>query len=776
MPQSSTTAIPRALLADSPRSHGDLEEDDLSLRQVFRVLRKRKRIVVWTSLSFGLLTVILSFVMRPYYASTAMIEITPTSSPADAALGELGSNLNPGSDTKVELQTDVTELSSPGLGAKTITLTHFEDHVSKLPSLFGNSSRPVQERGLPLEEAPVTREALLKNFENHLTVVPVPSTRLIQVTFEDPDPKFAAQTTKALIEEYERDGLDRRNNSTVQASEWMASQITSLKQQVQLAQQRLIDFQRQTGLVYSPSFSASGATGVDTGSSTAMVNPLLARLTQLNEGLVSAEANRITREAVYRVARTGDLDALSNMAEQSLTSATGTGTGVSQGTFEGLQGLRAQQTQLKLELTSALQTFGAKNPHLTDVQRRLDEVDKELHEEVTRVVARTELDFRVAKQTEDAMRQTYDAQEREVNKLNDSQLHLAILQQEAESTRTLYEDLYTKLQESKLQEGIQKSNISLISAALPSAEPVRPKKVLYTAIGLFVGWALGIIAAFIRESLDETVTSSIEVEYLTGMPLLGWIPGFKHQKLRGAGTEQSGDASLNLAGWDMNSFVNEGYRTLRTSLLLSRPGSPPKTILFTSPLPAEGKTTTTFNLAMSFASTGQRVLALDADMRKPGLHEKFNIKNGPGLSNLLTSNVYIENVVYQMPGLPNLHLITAGQIPPNPPELLGSTRFASLLTELSKRYDVIMLDSPPSVLLTDAMVVSAQVDAVVVVVRSGRTTRAVLTRVVDALRLHRSRLLGFVLNEVDTSSAEFFYGHGYGGGTYGKDLNAPSKA
>jgi len=769
---SKKTPIPRALIPDNASFAGGLESEDLSFRQAIRTVRKRIHIVLWTMLVAGALTLVVSILLRSYYSSVATIEIEKKQSdPLEGSLGSLASSLGGSDDVKTELQTEVSILQSEALGIETIEQTKFEEHQNKGWHLFGYE-RSLQERGLPLRDAPIARERLLKKFEDHLTIATIPDTRLIQVTFEDPDPKFAADTTNALIERYTQDRLARRNSSTVQATGWMSGEIDDLNKQVQASEQRLIDYQRQSGLIVVPAASSSGQGQSGGGGGTTVTSPVLDRLTQLNTSLITAEANRITQEALYQLAKSGDVDGLTSMASGMQSSGTGGG-GPQSEVFSGLLALRQQQTSLKLQLTSALQAYGPKNPHLIDLDKQLGTINQEIKEEGKRIVNTTEMNYQLALKAEDGIRKAYEVQEQEAYKMNDAQIRLAVLQQEADSTRALYQDLYTKLQESKLSEGTQSSNISVVSGALPPAQPLHPKRPMNVAIGLAGGLFLGLIATFVLDTLDDSVVTSIEVENLTGVPVLGSIPRFDrppssttHKTPQGSPPRAA--KGVQIGGLDHQS--SEAYRALRTTLLLSQAGSPPRTLLLTSSLSEDGKTTTTYNLAACFAMLGTRTLAIDADMRGPSLHRRAGQSNSQGLSNLLTSASDPTQVILQDTDVKNLFILTSGPIPPNPAELLGSKAFDELLEKLSSQYDLVLIDSPPGLVVADASIMSAKVDGVVVVVRSSKTTRPALVRIVENFRRTQANLLGFVLNAVDTKSAEYYYAHGYyGRDNYGED-------
>jgi polysaccharide biosynthesis transport protein len=310
------------------------------------VLQKRKYLVLAITVACILLAIGVSFVMTPYYGSMAMVEIQrPQNDVGD--LGALANALSDDDDVKTEIQTAVSILQSDSLALETIERMHYEQHRKAV--------RPSAERNIPLRAAPATRQTLLNVFEKHLSITPVTDTRVVQVTFKDPDANYAAQTANALIDQYIQDSLARRNSATVQASQWMEGEIKDLQTQVQSAQQRLIDFEKQSGLIALPSSGGSGQPGAAASSS--LSSPVLNRLTQLNQDLVTAETTLVSREAINQVAKSGDADAFSTMAVQMQGSDP---SGAASSNFAGLESLRQQKGALKIQMATALNTYGPK--------------------------------------------------------------------------------------------------------------------------------------------------------------------------------------------------------------------------------------------------------------------------------------------------------------------------------------------------------------------------------------------------------------------------------
>lgn len=761
-----------------------LESQDLSLRQLIRVLRKRKGVILGIALFCVIVVLTLSLILRPYYASVATIEVErDQSNPMDSSLGEVASSLGGMSDTKLEIETEVAVLKSDDLALETMEKTNYEQREYPYGlHWFGMGQRPAEEKGLPLDEAPATRKRLLHKFSNNLNVKEDEGTRLIEITIEDPDPKYAASINSTMIDLYINDRLQRRNSSTLQATNWMDDEIEGMRKQVDATQNALIDFQRKSGLLAMPSPLTSGAAGASTSGTggVAIRSPQLDRFVQLNQNLVAAETDRITKEAIYRVAQSGNPDALAQMGESLSTSTPGVSSEQTE-MFSNLINLRQQEVAIKLQIASTQRIYGPNNPHLMDLNRELSAVSDQMKAEVKRIVSRAQLDYEMAQKTEDGIQAEYNSELKTAYNANDAQIHLAVLQEEADSMRLLYEDLHTKLLEAKLQIGMQAANIGLISRSLPQAEPVRPRPILYTMIAIPAGLLLGIGMAFVIENMDDTFATNQEIEELVNLPVLTTIPDFRTVNMKDSlaegGPAQVPTPAGRVRCWLVQaprSSVAEAYRALRTSLLFSQPGSPPRIIVITSALPSEGKTTIAYNVAASFALMGKRVLLIEADLRKPSIQRFIAQPVKGGLSNLLTHSSDPHEFIVEDQEIPTLFLLAAGPIPPNPAELIISSAFDEVLDKFTKEFDLVIIDSPPAMLVTDAAILSRneRVDGVLVVARSRSTTRSALKRTIQTFKRNKANVLGIVLNGVDISSSEYYYEQGYyyrrGKGYYGE--------
>jgi capsular exopolysaccharide synthesis family protein len=368
-----------------------------------------------------------------------------------------------------------------------------------------------------------------------------------------------------------------------------------------------------------------------------------------------------------------------------------------------------------------------------------------------------------------------------------------ILEHDAESNKQLYDGLQQKLKEAGITAGLRSSNIRIVDPALVPTYPARPQKAKNIALAFLIGLVGGVGLAFLREYLDNTVKSPDDVERLAGLPSLAVVPslpnllGVSHSRklLTDEQGEEQQDSRVEIVSFiKPKSQVSEAFRALRTSLLLSQPDHPPQVILVTSALPREGKTTSALNLAVTLAQLGDRTLVVDSDLRKPGIRRALGLTVGRdfGLSSYLAGVSSLDDVVIQHPQIENLSALTTGPIPPSPADLLSSHRMRDAIAYLRQKYKFIVIDSPPIMAATDAVILSALTDGVLLVVRSGETPKEAFTRTRDLLHAVKCRLLGVVLNAVDSSAPDYYYsyryypyayGYGYGEDAPGKRAKFP---
>lgn len=357
----------------------------------------------------------------------------------------------------------------------------------------------------------------------------------------------------------------------------------------------------------------------------------------------------------------------------------------------------------------------------------------------------------------------------QLNRLPERSLKYAGLDRERQVNEKYYILMKTKYQESRITEASKMSNVRIVDPAIPPERPVKPKKKLNLMLGLFIGLGLGVGIAFIKEFLDHSVRTTEDLQKF-GLSVVSIIPTInvksaveKAQKVSNGVENQEGEFSLKarlVSHYDPKSSVAESYRTLRTNIQFMSPDKPMKSILVSSAGPGDGKSTTVANLAITFANLGKKTLLIDADLRKPILHKVFDVQRSPGLVHVIVEELN-DNDIIQKTGISDLYIVTSGDIPPNPSELLASQKLRDFLERMKDKFEIVLLDSPPIIAVTDASILSRVSDAIMLVVKAGSTDTRVLGRALELLSQVGCNLIGATLNCVDISSGYGSYSYYY---------------
>lgn len=747
-------------------------QEEESLRNSIRVLRKRKYVVLWWMLGFVAGSVLICLLMKPQYTASATLLVDKQSSGGVdlQGLSGLASAVGGEDQLKDDLQTHATLLRSDSTAlqvVKTLNLTKYPPYAVRPgislwlnPALKAESERP-------LDNAPAMRERLLKVIDKRLSVKPMEGTRLITVSYRDSDPERAAAIANAFVDIYIHEYLEMKFRATAEASDWLTGQLNSLKARAEASQQALANYEQQTGLgaLMLGNYSDAGrmSDGAAVGGGGVVRLPAVDRLAALNQEVTAAEADRISKEAIYRLTLTQSPDVVLGLNSSSLAAGVSSSVLSAGGGLSALEGLRVQQAALQAQYSDYLTKYGARNPHLLELQGRMAALDTAIQAEMARIKQRAENDFTLAKKSEDAIKQSYVQQEAVVNKLNDSTVRLGLLESDAGSSRALYNELSSRLQEANIAAGVQATNLSNVDKAEPPASPSRPLWTQYPLVALIAGLVFGIGAAFVRENLDDTILTPDHAEEASWFPLLSTIPLLEEPK--GAKKLPVSHAARNGGPLEPREEFHtaEAFRSLRTAIRLSTVDAPLRTLLVTSPMVGDGKTTVTYNMAVAFAQTGARVLLIDADMRRPRLHILAGTARSPGLAEVLTGSNEWSEVLKSHATYETLVTLPAGTSPPNPAELLGSKQMDTLLQETLKEFEMVIVDSPPMLVVSDSVMLSTKVDGTILVIRSGRTTKMALRRASEILLPSPGRKLGVVMNAVDTRSSEYYYSYGYYG-------------
>ncbi len=699
-----------------------------NLHDLLDVLRRRWRTVALCAAACLSLGVLACFVLTPKYTATAALEVNRESGTTAGTLSPEAGSLP--EDVKTEVETDTSVLQSSGLALEVIERLHLE----RTPPF--NRVHVKTETGLPLSRAPKTRDAYLHLFGKALKVSSVPESRLVDVSFQSPDPAVAATVANTLSETFIADTLGRRLHSDETASFWIGRELTSLRDRVRDSEQALADFEHRTGLagIDVQSSQAGGQSGLPTQAH----NAVLDRLNSLNQELTAAEANRISAETVYKLTQSQDPEVVLGLGAMNAA-----GGGVSQaGGLELLRGLRSQQASLKLELADLETRFGPQNPKLVQLKSQAAALELELSAEMGRLRTRAENDFRYAQSNEAALRGQLARQQKLADRFTDDAVQLQLLAQEALSNRTLYQSLYSQLNQANVAAGIHATRLDIVDRALVPGSPSSPNYLILIAASLGLGLVAGATLAFVQQSSDSSIRMARDVENTVHIPVISQLPALP---------EAAGAA--NILDSPRSPFA-ESCRSLCTAVAgLLGSGSEPRVLLIGSPVSGDGKSTVAFNLAAAMAQRGERVLLIDGNLRHPGLGEFLSETGLGGLSAALASGQPLAEHTSAHPRLPGLAILSAGRTPELPAELFSSPEFDRLLVEARESYRWTVIDSPPMLPYTDAAIMAEKVDGVVAVLRSGVTSREALKTYTQLLLRTRAPLLGFALNCVDARTA-----------------------
>ncbi len=724
-------------LAKGPQSvYPYFAEQENPILHYWRILRKRKWVILATSAIVFALSVIATLNTTRLYQATSEIAIFPEN-PNVLGFKDMSGSPPVDYEYDVALETQAAILRSDALAIKVMQALHLDQDArfTRVRQISPSAEGAV--RVSSMEPDPVKAAGLLGTFRSGLSVQLVRSSRLIQVSYTHPDPRLATEIANTLVKTFIEENFRTKYESVTQTSEWLSRELADLQLKVETSEEKLVRYQKEHSIL-----------GVDE-----KQNIVTAKLDELNKELTAAQTDRFQKESKYRLAMAGDPDSSAKVSPE--------------GTSSLLEKLREKEADLNTQYAQATTQFGPGYPKVTELSNQLKQVRAEIETEKTRMQGRIRDEYLAAVQREDLLTSAFNRQKQEANQLNESAIEYSVLKRDAESNRQLYQDLLQRLKEAGVSAGLRSSNIRVVDVARTPSNPITPNVRRNVALGFMLGLGLGIGLAFLLESLDNTVRDMDEVSAISTLPALGTIPlqlssnGHSRKLLKTTMDEKSGSPSL-VTYLRPKSESAEAYRALRTSILLSAFGAPPKVVLVTSALPQEGKTTISANSALVLAQRGRRVLLVDADLRRPGLEKIFGLRPCGGLSTLISGVDKLEDVLLPFAAVPNLWILPAGPIPPQPAELLSSTVMKDYIARWRNEFDHIIIDTPPCLSVTDAVVLSPEADRVILVARSGQTTKPALRRACGLLLQVNAKVMGIVLNALNLHSADGYY-YSYGG-------------
>ena len=576
-------------------------------------------------------------------------------------------------------------------------------------------------------------------------IEPVPNTNLIKIMYRHSDPELAQKIANTLAEVFRNYNLALATEGSIKTEDLLANQIAKLQTQIKQDQEIQWNYAKNRNLPL---------TTQDAG------NLEAARLATLSAQLLQSQNERKQLQA--------QLEAAQKESDPfSIPDVNSSGR---------VEKLRDRISSLKEQREALLVTFTPEWPAVKKLDAQIKGLEVELEKAPAEIVTSIQRRFEAAVSKENLLRRSYEEQKSTTTQQTRDQIDLLAMTQTLETNKQYLNTLLQRQRDFEVSNGNRQNEVSIATYSRLPKTPVGPARLRNIIIALLLSLAGGIGLAFLLDFLDDTLKSVEDVDRYIHLPALALVPASRDRRLLGVRGVPSPNAPINTTALamitDARSPISESYRHLRTSLLLSSAGKPPKTILVTSSQPAEGKTTTGINTAFMLAQTGAEVLMIDCDLRRPRLHAQFELPNAKGLTTWLSGEKDLEGLIQQSGKAPNLKVLTSGPVPPNPAELLGSDEMRKLLNILSEQYSHIIIDSPPAISFTDASILSTMVDGVILVVHGGRSSRAVVRRAKQQLLDVGAHIFGVVLNNVKVETHDYYYS-GYYSNYYPSDADAP---
>lgn len=726
-----------------------LREKPPNLLAWWRVIRKRR----WTVLgAFAVLfsTVLVGSIFEtPVYRAKALFEIDKEN-PSVANPQEMFL-LDEVSDAYLETQYKV--LASDDLAERVIHQLALDQQHEFLPRVH---AWPWRTNSVPLPTPPKPtaaasdlsiRETVLTRFQNHLDIRPIRRSRVVELRFDSVDPELAARAVNAVADNYIQKNLEARWDATQKASDWLSTQLQDLKAKLEKSEDDLQKYATDNGLLYL-------VTGK--GDEESIVNQ---SVREIQEELTKAQADRMQKESLYRLVQAGNYGSLPGVFDSNL--------------IQELTVRLADLQRLRAQLSA---TFTPDYPKVKETQSEIAEIQESLERERWRAAQKISNDYFAALRREKLARQSFAERQAQANQVAEKSVQYGILSREADTNKGLYEGLLQRLKEASVSAGLKASNIRIVDPGTVPFRPIAPNYPLNLGLAAFLGLALGVSVAFLKEHLDQTIRYSEDVIHFLGVPVLGFIPTFRAlQRSQGKNSARA-DRELILGLTDSpgasggvlletsrrahpnvhrGTAFSEAFRELRTSVISSASGRNANSILVTSAQPGEGKTTVAVNLAYSLAQLGQSVLLVDADMRRPRIQSYFP-QRGSQLSSYLQGNGAWQQMVFPT-SINRLYVLHCGPIPENPSELLSSDRMRAMISESMATYRYVILDSPPLLSRADSRILGSMVGAAILVVKGGETPRQVVQYAESQARSVGANVIGVVLNNLTASLNDYSY-------------------
>ncbi len=732
-----------------------MEDKDIHLREYLRIVTKRKQTVCAFFAVVFVMTLIVTFSATPLYLATTKVLIEKAE---PNNIGMMNMYYMPYDPDFYETQYQL--IRSTSVARKVVkmlsldrnndaylkgekkglvggTIGWFRDAYAVVRNVTGGAkpeggSVAGMESEKELEEK---ADAVARTISASIIVTPVKNSKLVHIGYMSANPEFAALIANSVAKAYIEDLLDMKMISSRNAMKWLTEKAEEEKTKLQRSEKALQEYMRTKDIVTLEN----------------RITMVPEKLSEVATKIAAAETRRKELESHYEKVR----EVTQNPEKAETIPAISSDPTV--------QALRVQILKAEQNMSELSKKFGSKHPTMVTAQADLKVLKEKREQEIRRVVESIRNEYELAKANEANFRRMAAQTKQETLNLNEKFVQYEALKREAETSRQLFDAIIKKIKEQDITQDIRTVNVWVVEKAETPGAPAKPDKARNLLIGLLIGLFGGIGIAFLVDHLDNTVKSVEEMEAKFGVPVLGVVTLLKSP---GTGIEE-------ISMKEPRSAFAESYKILRTAVLLSSGGAPPKNVLITSVMPGEGKTATSVNLAMTIAQAEHSVLLIDGDLRKPRIHRIFGLNNEKGLSTYLAGASDIDIVVNEI--APHLSVIPSGPIPPNPSELLGSATMRTLIETLKGRFDFIIWDTTPLMTVTDSLILSTNLDGTILVTKAGYTTYEGVGRALKSLQGTDSRVLGIVINGLDVKKNDYYsryYGYGYGYGEENRDKAA----
>lgn len=714
---------------------GTLEAEDTHLRDYWRIIRRR----LWVPITVVAISVTLTTLYMLRSPSIYEGKTTVQIDQEDRVVNFKDFSINMGNEDANYINTQLRNLQSQRIAFLVAQALDLEHNPAFLGGRLIAGMRPVLQvaQGDSDEQAEMVRlEAITDRLLATVQFQPIRETRLVEIRFRHEDKDLARKVADTWAVVFISSTLKSRYDSTRDSATFLEKSISDYKIKVKATEEQLHNYKMEKGVL---DFGDKDTT-------------LLARLTGLNSMLLEAEDDRNKAQAVYDASQIAKDPA--ELAEVQKD--------------DSILNLNKRLTELKQTQAMLTVEYTVEWPAVKQVGEQVKQLEGELQTAQRRIVARIESGYRTAVTRENSIRGDFVRQRTDAIQQSAGAITAKLLQQDIDTNRVMLEKLLESQKQVEVSAaGLFKSNIRITEHSALPRSPVAPKRLNNILLSLVLSLIGGIGLVLFLDYINNKIETVEDIDRYMRLPALGVVPMFeasKGSKLLGRGGNGKNLATTNgvarggsmiVTDVDATSSVAESYRQLRTALLLSSAGHAPRTLLVTSSQPAEGKTTTSVNTAISLAQTGAAVLIVDADLRRPRVHKIFGLKNTAGLCNFLTGDTDLASLVQA--AMPNLYVLPVGPLPPNPAELLGSARMKQVIETLSQNFDYIVIDSPPVASFADSLILSSLVDGVIIVVKGSVTPREMAQRTKSLLQSVGAKILGVVVNQVKLQPHDYYY-------------------